>query len=75
MIIRKLMNTLKQPSTYAGLAAVASALGAPVNAANAVLSAVIALLGVAAVVIDETGAGAVDKTSVTGGSDTETGVE
>jgi len=69
MIIRKLMNTLKQPSTYAGLAAVASALGAPVTAANAVLSAVIALLGVAAVVIDEPGAAA-DKTA-----DTETGVE
>jgi len=70
MIIRKLMNTLKQPSTYAGLAAVATALGAPVTAANAVLTAVIALLGVAAVVIDEPGAA--DKT---GSQDTETGVE
>jgi len=70
MIIRKLMNTLKQPSTYAGLAAVATALGAPVTAANAVLTAIVALLGVAAVVIDEPGAA--DKSGV---QDTETGVE
>jgi len=70
MIIRKLINTLKQPSTYAGLAAVAAALGAPVTAANAVLTAIVALLGVAAVVIDEPGAA--DKAV---GQDTETGVE
>ena len=72
-MIKKLVNTLKQPSTYAGLAAVASALGAPATAANAVLTAIIAMLGVAAVVIDEPGA--VDKAAGGTDTDTETGVE
>ena len=71
MIIRKLMNTLKQPSLPTQVWQLwLSALGAPVTAANAVLTAVIALLGVAAVVIDEPGAA--DKAV---GQDTETGVE
>ena len=69
----KLVNTLKQPSTYAGMASVASALGAPINAANAVLTAIIAMLGVAAVVIDEPGA--VDNADDGTDTDTETGVE
>ena len=72
-MIKKLVNTLKQPSTYAGLAAVASALGAPATAANAVLTAIIAMLGVAAVVINEPGA--VDKAADGADTDTETGVE
>ena len=72
-MIKKLVNTLKQPSTYAGMASVASALGAPINAANAVLTAIIAMLGVAAVVIDEPGV--VDKSTDGPADDTDTGVE
>ena len=74
-MIKKLVNTLKQPSTYAGLAAVASALGAPATAANAVLTAIIAMLGVAAVVIDEPGAVDNADDGAADGTDTETGVD